>query len=139
MSKCRQKKGLFGYCRKESMHPGDHDNGRTTWPRVGSDLRIYRLATTEVDRLRAERRRLDAPVERHGQGGNVGLNGACEHSFEYSHLEFGEIKYREGNEPRPYREFWHLYACTSCGVARREDDEYYGDDMAQIHMTWRGQ
>ena len=41
MSGCAWRKGFLGYCKKDSMHPGDHDNGKETWPRTGSDLEGY--------------------------------------------------------------------------------------------------
>ena len=65
MSRCDQKKGLFGRCTRESVHPGDHDNGKVTWPRTGSDLQIYQIALAEIERRRAEQRRLRELVERH--------------------------------------------------------------------------
>ena len=68
MAGCDQKKGLLGKCRKEMLHPGDHDNGKTTWPRIGSDLRIYQIALSESERLRAEHRRLQELTERHERG-----------------------------------------------------------------------
>ena len=137
MSRCDQKKGLFAYCRKEKLHPGNHDNGKTTWPRVGSDLRIYQLTLAELERLHAERRRLDALVDRHEQKNPpVATPDGCEHSLEY-HTEFGSIKQREGDDPYLYREFWHVQTCTRCGAANRESDEYYGADMADIHWKWR--
>ena len=41
MSRCDQKQGLLGYCKKESMHPGDHYNGKIRWPRTGIDQEKY--------------------------------------------------------------------------------------------------
>jgi hypothetical protein len=52
-------------------------------------------------------------------------------------MQFGEIKVK-GDPPYRYREFWHVESCASCGeVLRREGDEYWGDDMADIHWKWR--
>jgi hypothetical protein len=139
MSKCDQWKGLFIHCKKESLHPGDHDNGRTTWARIGSDLRIYQLTLAEIERLSAERRRLEELVARQRQQeSSVTANGPCQHSFTSS-TEFGDIKYKysEEGDPYPYRVFWNVNACTRCGESQREYDEYYGDDMATIHVTWQ--
>lgn len=59
-------------------------------------------------------------------------NRACAHS-PGSHMEFGEIKIK-GDPPYRYREFWQVTACTKCGKeTHREADEYYGDDMVDIH------
>lgn len=41
MSRCGQRKGFLGYCKKDTMHPGDHDNGKERWPRTGSDQENY--------------------------------------------------------------------------------------------------
>ncbi len=60
---------------------------------------------------------------------------SCAHEFR-THIEFGDIKIK-GDPPYPYREFWHVTSCTKCGEAHREGDEYYGDDMAEIHWKWR--
>lgn len=68
MSRCDQKKGLLGYCKKEMLHPGDHDNGKTTWPRTGMDQRIYLKALAVSEGLRAEQRRLEELAERHERG-----------------------------------------------------------------------
>jgi hypothetical protein len=136
MSSCGQKKGLFGYCKRESLHPGDHDNGKTTWPRTGSDLRIYQLALAEVERLRAEQLRLEEIAKRHEQKESAVANGVCVHT-PGSRTEFGEIRVK-GDPPYRYREFWNVTACTKCGEeTHREADEYYGDDMADIHWKWR--
>lgn len=68
MAGCGQKKGLFGYCKKESVHPGDHDNGKVTWPRVGSDLQIYLGALSRIEEMRIEQRRLADLAARHERG-----------------------------------------------------------------------
>ncbi len=62
MGRHEQKKGLFGYCKRESLHVGDHDNGKTTWPPPGSDLRVHQSALPEVERLRVGRIRRMIPV-----------------------------------------------------------------------------
>jgi hypothetical protein len=65
----------------------------------------------------------------------VAANRSCVHS-PGSHMEFGEIKIK-GDPPYRYREFWQVTACTKCGEEmHREADEYYGDDMADIHWKW---
>jgi hypothetical protein len=52
-------------------------------------------------------------------------------------MEFGAIKIK-GDPPYRYREFWHVTSCTKCGAEMgREGDEYWGDDMADIHWKWR--
>jgi hypothetical protein len=135
MSRCDKKQGLFGYCTKEKLHPGDHDNGKKTWPRVGTELRIYERTLLELERLRAERQQLDALVERHQQTDSGATSPAeCQHMYKNS-LQFGDIKQKDG-EDRPYREFWSVRTCTRCGATEREQDEYYGEDMAMIHITW---
>ena len=137
MDRCDGRSGLFGRCHKQSLHPGDHDNGKKTWPRLGSDLQIYRLALAELDRLRAEQRRLAAIAQRHEQTRPFGIEHTdCDHVFGNS-IEFGEIKWRGQDDPYRYREFWHVETCKKCGLTKREADEYYGDDMATIHVTWR--
>lgn len=137
MPRCDQKKGLFGYCKKESLHTGDHDNGKTTWPRVGSDLRIYQKALAVADQLRAEQQRLDETVKRKGQQESVvAATDSCMHSLR-SYMEFGDIK-AKGDPPYLYREFWNVTVCGKCGKeTQREADEYYGEDMAEIHLKWR--
>jgi len=60
---------------------------------------------------------------------------SCAHEFR-TYLEFGDIRIK-GDPPYPYREFWNVTSCTKCGEAHREGDEYYGDDMAEIHWKWR--
>ena len=52
MARHRQKKGSFGYRKRESLHVGDHDNGKTTRPPQGSDLWVHQSALPEVERLR---------------------------------------------------------------------------------------
>jgi hypothetical protein len=137
MSSCGRKKGLSGYCKKDLLHPGDHDNGKKTWPRTGGDLRIYQLALAEVERFRAEQSQLNEKVQRHEQKESAtSANEGCAH-VSGSHTEFGDIKIK-GDPPYRYREFWHVTACTKCGKeTHREADEYYGDDMADIHWKWR--
>jgi hypothetical protein len=68
MSRCDQKKGLFGRCTRESLHPGDHDNGKVTWPRMGGDLMVYQYALQELERRRAQQRQLQELAERHERG-----------------------------------------------------------------------
>jgi hypothetical protein len=68
MSGCGQRKGLLGYCKKESLHPGDHDNGKTTWPRTGTDREIYLKALAVEERILAEHRRLSELAERRERG-----------------------------------------------------------------------
>jgi len=44
----------------------------------------------------------------------------------------------KGDPAYRYREFWHVTSCARCGEEMsREGDEYYGDDMADIHWKWR--
>jgi hypothetical protein len=38
MAGCDQKKGLLGKCRKEMLHPGDHDNGKSGMSVVSSSV-----------------------------------------------------------------------------------------------------
>jgi hypothetical protein len=62
MIRCDARNGFLGRCRKEHLHPGDHDNGRRAWPRVGSELHIYQLALDERERYRTRRRRFPDAV-----------------------------------------------------------------------------
>src|ERR1022692_3714405 len=136
MSQCDKKKGLFGRRKKDSnLHPGDHDNGKTTWPRTGSDLHIYELALVEFERLQIERRQREELLNRINQDKlEEAEGGACNHTPK-NHMEFDEIK-QKGNPPYLYREFWNVSTCSKCGDQHREADEYYGDDMADIHWKW---
>jgi hypothetical protein len=72
----------------------------------------------------------------HEQAGFSPATGACVHAPR-SRMEFGEIKVK-GDPAYRYREFWHVTSCARCGEEMsREGDEYYGDDMADIHWKWR--
>jgi hypothetical protein len=83
-----------------------------------------------------ESTRPQPPVPRHEQNESPAANGSCVHT-PGSHMEFGAIKVK-GDPPYRYREFWHVTACAKCGEeVHREADEYYGDDMADIHWKWR--
>jgi hypothetical protein len=72
MSRCDQRKGFLGYCKKDRMHPGDHDNGKETWPRTGSDQKnyqehLYVMEETELiyqAAIRAEKERLESAARR---------------------------------------------------------------------------
>jgi hypothetical protein len=77
------------------------------------------------------------PVESAGPDLNqVAANGACVHAPRNG-MEFGAIKIK-GDPPYRYREFWHVTSCANCGdEMSRQGDEYYGDDMADIHWKWR--
>jgi hypothetical protein len=55
MNRCDQRRGIFGRCRLEMLHPGDHDDGKGTWPRTGIDLDIYLEAMAIVERERQQR------------------------------------------------------------------------------------
>src|SRR6266496_2552971 len=68
MSRCDGKRGIFGRCTKEQTHPGDHDNGKSTWPRVGMDLEIYLRTLSYLEEMNAEERRLQGLAERHERG-----------------------------------------------------------------------
>ena len=137
MNRCDERSGLFGRCQKEGLHPGDHDNGKKTWPRQGADLHVYQLALAELERVRAEQKRLEDIVQRRGGTSlNEKSDSNCLHDF-VSSLEFGQIRWRGQDDPYPYREFWNVRTCKRCGLTEREADEYYGDDMATIHITWR--
>jgi hypothetical protein len=85
----------------------------------------------------SERRRLEEFVEPYEPTSASGtLSSRCRHEFRSS-MEFGEIKWKGQENPYRYREFWHVQTCMKCGLTERESDEYYGDDMATIHITWR--
>ena len=67
-SRCDEKQGLFGRCKQESLHAGDHDNGKTRWPRRGADLEIYLGALSILDQQQKERARLEELADRHEHG-----------------------------------------------------------------------
>lgn len=107
--------------------PSGRDRIPSQMPEVG---------TRQDQRNEEPRGRHSQPALRHEQKESAAANGSCAHS-PGSHTEFGEIKVK-GDPPYRYREFWHVTACTKCGEeTRREGDEYYGDDMADIHWKWR--
>ena len=58
----------FTPCSREKLHSGDHDNGEETWPREGYDLQLYYATLKELERRRAEQRRLDELAEMHDRG-----------------------------------------------------------------------
>ena len=64
-SLCNQRKGPLGRCRKEILHPGDHDNGSTTWPRTGQDLSIYQGAVAKLELEEEERLQRQELVNRY--------------------------------------------------------------------------
>jgi hypothetical protein len=66
--RCSEKRGLLGRCKLESLHAGDHDNGKMTWPRQGADLEIYLHALDYIDRQRKERARLQGLADQHERG-----------------------------------------------------------------------
>jgi hypothetical protein len=56
--RCHARRGiLFGRCKKEELHAGDHDNGKETWPRTGIDLEIYTRALSYIEERHAETER----------------------------------------------------------------------------------
>jgi hypothetical protein len=70
-----------------------------------------------------------------GKESAIAATSLCAHSLN-NHTEFGDIGVK-GNPPYRYREFWSVTTCTKCGKeTNREADEYYGDDMADIHWKW---
>lgn len=85
--------------------------------------------------LTAERGGLPVSLPKPHIGPTPTADSSCTHAFT-THMEFGDIKIK-GDPPYPYREFWQVTSCTKCGEAHREGDEYYGDDMAEIHWKWR--
>jgi hypothetical protein len=68
MDRCEQRRGLLGRCKLEKVHPGEHDNGKVTWPRTGSDLRIHQMTLSQLEEMRQERARLQALSDRHDRG-----------------------------------------------------------------------
>lgn len=81
--------------------------------------------------------RYEQPVPRYEHSESPAPPSACAHT-PTSYMEFGDQIKRKGDPPYPYREFWHVERCTKCGrELHREADEYYGEDMADIHWKWR--
>jgi hypothetical protein len=68
MSRCEEKRGLLGRCKLETMHAGEHDNGKTTWPRIGADLEIHLRALSHLEEMKKERARLQDLSDRHERG-----------------------------------------------------------------------
>lgn len=68
-NRCDGKFGLIsGRCKLESLHPGNHDNGNKTWPRLPSEEEAYAIALEILDereRQQAERAEL---IKRHERG-----------------------------------------------------------------------
>jgi hypothetical protein len=78
-----------------------------------------------------------APDLQPEQVGTSPANGACLHAPR-SGMEFGQEIKTKGDPPYQYREFWHVTSCAKCSAElSRQGDEYYGDDMADIHWKWR--
>jgi hypothetical protein len=50
------------------MHAGEHDNGKTTWPRTGGDLEIHLMALSKLEEMKKERARLQDLSDRHERG-----------------------------------------------------------------------
>lgn len=59
--------------------------------------------------------------------------GVCNHEFSGTYFEWGDI---EASGARRIRPFWSVQECKNCGETWREADEYYGDDMAEVHRKW---
>jgi hypothetical protein len=70
MDRCRESKGLvFGRCTLENVHAGDHDNGKTTWPRTGADLEIYLRTLEKIEEINQRNAYLQGLAEQHEQRG----------------------------------------------------------------------
>lgn len=67
MTRCKEKDGLFGRCKLEHLHPGDHDNGKKTWPLSRYEVSFRAQVQMATDRLRAERRQEEEAYQRFQQ------------------------------------------------------------------------
>jgi len=59
---------------------------------------------------------------------------SCNHTW-------GQAGYRWDpvDSERRLRPFWSRSVCSNCGAERLHDsDQYFGDDMAIVHLKWRG-
>jgi hypothetical protein len=79
------------------------------------------------------------PVEVLRPAGSTGLSPlsspeSCDHSWSQTGYRWGPV-----DRERRYRPFWSRSTCSGCGAERSHDsDQYYGDDMAIVHLKWRG-
>jgi hypothetical protein len=84
-----------------------------------------------------ESARLEATGPQPEQVAASPANGVCLHDPRNG-MKFGQQIKTKGDPPYQYREFWHVTSCAKCGAElSRQGDEYYGDDMADIHWKWR--
>lgn len=57
----------------------------------------------------------------------------CDHAWSRAGYRWGPV-----DRERRVRPFWSRSVCSDCGTERLHDsDEYYGDDMAIVHLKWR--
>ncbi|GIF18030.1 hypothetical protein BJ973_009004 [Actinoplanes tereljensis] len=70
-----------------------------------------------------------------GAGQPTGGGSECDHPA------WAEARFRWGpvSEDRQSRPFWSVSGCLRCGsITDGESDRYYGEDMAVVHLKWRG-
>lgn len=68
--RCEERRGLFsGRCTLEKLHAGDHDDGKTTWPRIGADLEIYLLTLEKIEEIKQRRAYLQSLADKHEREG----------------------------------------------------------------------
>jgi hypothetical protein len=59
---------------------------------------------------------------------------SCNHAWSQAGYRWGPV-----DSERRLRPFWSRSVCSSCGAERLHDsDQYYGGDMAIVHLKWRG-
>lgn len=59
---------------------------------------------------------------------------SCNHAWSQVGFRWGPVDRERGLRP-----FWSRSVCSGCGAEQLHDsDEYYGGDMAIIHLKWRG-
>jgi hypothetical protein len=59
---------------------------------------------------------------------------SCNHAWSRAGYRWGPV-----DMERQLRPFWSRSVCSGCGAERLHDsDQYYGGDMAIVHLKWRG-
>lgn len=79
------------------------------------------------------------PVELLRPAGSTGRSPlrspeSCNHTWSQVGYRWGPV-----DRERRLRPFWSRSVCSGCGAEQLHDsDEYYGGDMAIVHLKWRG-
>lgn len=63
--RCDAKSGLFSRCKREMLHPGEHDDGKKRWPRVGIDQEVYLEALEILEKRKQQRAHRQSLVDKH--------------------------------------------------------------------------